>query len=249
MLGRSWLVGALALGGIAVELWLVYVVLKLSPQVGFLLDAATLVGLIELLGMAIDGTPFGILIDERNKVSLSRLQATVWTVIVVSGFAAIGLGRMTANVPDPLAVAIPEELLWVLGISATALVGTPLIHRIQADAPPATVRTAATATPPAGTAPLGRLLVNTDVSGAKWTDIFKGEDAPTANLIDLGKVQMFYFTVVAALVYTLAIAQALGGDTSVVPNGLPAISSGLAAVLGLSNGAYLVNKAVPRAGA
>ena len=60
---------------------------------------------------------------------------------------------------------------------------------------------------------------------------------------------MFYFTVVAALVYTLAIMQVLGGDPTALPNGLPAISSGLAAVLGLSNGAYLVNKAVPRAGA
>ena len=249
MFGRSWLVGVLVLGGIAVELWLVYVVFKLSPQAGFLLDAATLIGLIELLGMAINGSPFGILIDERNKVSLSRLQATVWTVIVVSGFAAIGLGRMAANVPDPLAVAIPEELLWVLGISATALVGTPLIHRVQADAPPARVRAAAAVAPAAGTAMLGRLLVNTNVSGAQWTDIFKGEDAPTANLIDLGKVQMFYFTVVAALVYTLAVVQVLGGDPSALPNGLPAVSSGLAAVLGLSNGAYLVNKAVPRAGA
>jgi hypothetical protein len=241
-MARSWLVGAVVLFGVTVELWLAHIVLNLPRQIGFVLDAATLVGLIELLGMAVHGDPLGVLIDERNKMSLSRLQIIVWTVIILSALATIGLSRVQANVNDPLAVAIPEELLWVLGITATALVGTPLIHKVKADGP-------AVAAPvlPVGKAMLGRLVVNTTSAGATWTDMFMGEEGPTADRIDLGKVQMFYFTAIAALVYALSVFQSLGGSVSAVDS-LPAVSGGLAALLGLSNGAYLVNKVVPRPG-
>src|SRR3990172_7429033 len=161
-MARGWLIGVLVLFGVAVELWLAHVVLNLPRQLAFLLDAATLVGLIELLGVAVHGNPLGILIDERNKMSLSRLQITVWTVIILSAVAAIGLSRVQLNVRDPLAIAIPEELLWVLGITATALVGTPLIHKLKADA---SVKTAPTLVE--GQKMLGRLVVNTTAAGAK----------------------------------------------------------------------------------
>jgi hypothetical protein len=248
MMTRSWVVGAVVLFGITVELWVAHIVLNLPRQIGFLLDAATLIGLIELLGMAVHGDPLGVLIDERNKMSLSRLQITIWTVIILSALAAIGLSRVQANVSDPLAIAIPQELLWVLGITATALVGTPLIHKVKADAPPSADGPAVAApTLPEGKTMLGRLVVNTTSAGANWTDMFMGEEGPTADRIDLGKVQMFYFTVIAALVYALSVFQTLGGSVSTV-HSLPAVSGGLAALLGLSNGAYLLNKVVPRAG-
>ena len=243
-MARGWLIGVLVLFGVTVELWLAHVVLNLPRQLAFLLDAATLVGLIELLGMAVHRNPLGILIDERNKMSLSRLQITVWTVIILSAVAAIGLSRVQLNVRDPLAIAIPEELLWVLGITATALVGTPLIHKLKADA---SVKTAPTLVE--GQKMLGRLVVNTTAAGAKWSDMFMVEEAPNDDHIDLGKVQMFYFTAIAAIVYAVSVFQALGGSASSLPDSLPAVSSGLAALLGLSNGAYLVNKVVPRAGA
>jgi hypothetical protein len=248
MMARSWLIGAVVLFGVTVELWFAHIVLSLPRQIGFLLDAATLVALIELLGMAVHGDPLGVLIDERNKMSLSRLQITVWTVIILSALAAIGLSRVQANVNDPLAIAIPQELLWVLGITATALVGTPLIHKVKADAPArADAPAVAAPTLPEGQAMLGRLVVNTTSAGATWTDMFMGEEGPTADRIDLGKVQMFYFTAIAALVYALSVFQSLGGSVSAV-HSLPAVSGGLAALLGLSNGAYLLNKVVPRAG-
>lgn len=239
-MGRSRFVGAVVIFGVALELWFVHTLLNLPPQLGFFLDAATIVGLIALLGIALHDDPLGILIDERNKMSLSRLQVTVWSVIILSAFASIGLGRVQANVTDPLAIAIPEELVWVLGITVTALVGTPLIHKVKADA--------AGVNPPNlgdGEAMLGRLVVNTTPAGADWTDLFMGEEGANAHDIDVGKVQMFYFTAIAALVYALSVLQALGGSASSVDS-LPALSSGLAALLGVSNGAYLAYKAAPR---
>jgi hypothetical protein len=248
-MARSPLVGAVLIIGAAVELWLVHVVLDLRPQLGFLVDAATLIGLLELLGVAVNGNPLGILIDERNKMSLSRLQIAVWSVLILSAFGAIGLSRVDASVEDPLAVAIPEELLWILGITATALVGTPLIHRLQSEQPSARDAAGAaaiTARIGTGQRMVGRLVTNTTATGAKWTDIFMGEGASTFDHIDVGKVQMFYFTAIAALVYAVSVFHDLGGES--LPASLPAVSGGLAALLGLSNGAYLVNKAVPKAG-
>jgi hypothetical protein len=227
-MARSWFVGVVVIFGVALELWFVHILLNLPPQLGFLLDAATIVGLIALL------------IDERNKMSLSRLQVTVWSVIILCAIASIGLSRVEAGVEDPLAIAIPEELLWVLGITGTALVGTPLIQKVKADA--------AVANPPnlgPGKAMLGRLVVNTTAAGADWTDIFMGEEASNSVHLDVGKVQMFYFTAIAALVYALSVLQALGAAASSIDS-LPALSSGFVALLGLSNGAYLANKAVPR---
>ena len=65
-------------------------------------------------GNALAHETFGILIDERNKVSLSRLQATVWTVIIVSGFAAIGLGqRHRDGAIEPPLATIGQDLSFL----------------------------------------------------------------------------------------------------------------------------------------
>ena len=45
------------------------------------------------IGLSINKRPDGILIDPRNKISLSRLQVVLWTVLVLSAFLAIALPR------------------------------------------------------------------------------------------------------------------------------------------------------------
>src|SRR5712691_2003859 len=40
-------------------------------------------------GWAIVGRPLGALVDERNRMSLSRLQLIVWTIVVLSAFMTI----------------------------------------------------------------------------------------------------------------------------------------------------------------
>src|SRR5690242_3191090 len=47
-----------------------------------------LVALIALLGIQRVGRWEGILIDETNRMSLSRLQAVLWALILISGIAA-----------------------------------------------------------------------------------------------------------------------------------------------------------------
>lgn len=91
--------------------------------------------LLGLAGREISGQWFGVLIDSRNKVSLSRLQITLWTTMVLSAYLAIAIPRviaMTGNPPtlnqeEALNIGFPDELLLAMGISATSFAGSSLI--------------------------------------------------------------------------------------------------------------------------
>jgi hypothetical protein len=80
-----------------------------------------------IAGQGITGLWRGLLIDERNKISLSRLQRTLWTIVVLSGFLTAALSNLEAGQPDPLAISAPSELWLLMGISTTSLVASPLI--------------------------------------------------------------------------------------------------------------------------
>jgi len=75
--------------------------------------------------------------------------------------------------------------------------------------------------------------------------MFEGAEVGDAAQVDLAKVQMFFFTLVVALAYISALASAIQSagiyDASF---SLPALSDGMVALLGISNGGYLGNKAV-----
>jgi hypothetical protein len=77
-----------------------------------------------------------VLIDSRNKVSLSRLQITLWTVLVLSTYLTIALPRVSAmvgetpalGVDNALDIRFPEELIVAMGISAASFAGSSLIQ-------------------------------------------------------------------------------------------------------------------------
>lgn len=93
----------------------------------------------------------GILIDNRYKMSLSRFQIILWTVLALSAFTVISLDRVSASLneeaitaqpatgqqsetPDtqvdtysPLNIRFPDELLIAMGISVTSLAGASWI--------------------------------------------------------------------------------------------------------------------------
>ena len=55
-----------------------------------------------IAGQGITGLWRGLLIDERNKISLSRLQVTLWTIVVLSGFLTTALSNLASGQPNPL---------------------------------------------------------------------------------------------------------------------------------------------------
>ncbi|MCK4458266.1 MAG: hypothetical protein KAT13_01350, partial [Methanosarcinales archaeon] len=80
-----------------------------------------------IAGHGATGRWAGLLIDERNRMSLSRLQMILWTAIILSGLLVAALSNTTLGAKDPLAIALPEELWMLMGISTASLVGSPLI--------------------------------------------------------------------------------------------------------------------------
>lgn len=69
----------------------------------------------------------GALIDQRNKISLSRLQLITWTIVILAAFITAAFWNLVNSKDGPLAIALPSEVWLLLGISTTSLVGSPLI--------------------------------------------------------------------------------------------------------------------------
>lgn len=135
-----------AIGVIAVKIPVAYL-----PET-WLAILVLLTAFILTAGQGITGTWRGALIDDRNMISLSRLQMIAWTILIVSAFAAAGVANMkppaketestvgvdqNGDVSDkgPLDIAIPQELWWLMGIATTSLVGSPLIKNSKKTRP------------------------------------------------------------------------------------------------------------------
>jgi hypothetical protein len=204
-----------------------------------------------IAGHGITGLWRGLLIDERNKVSLSRLQMILWTIVVLSGFLTAALANIAAGQASPLSIAIPAELWLLMGISTTSLVGSPLIKSTKTAKKPNEAERTSTfnlmAKEGVDTKKLaskGQIVVNTALEKARWSDLFKGEESGNAAQLDLSKVQMFFFTLILVIAYGAAIGTAFTG-TAPKFDSFPALHSGMVALLGISHGGYLVHKAVP----
>jgi hypothetical protein len=76
---------------------------KNEPVLRWLAMTATMIWFVRVLGQKITGRPAGVLIDSRNKISISRLQMVVWTLLALSAYVTIALPRvLPGGLPDTL---------------------------------------------------------------------------------------------------------------------------------------------------
>jgi hypothetical protein len=152
----------------------------------------------------------------------------------------------------------------LLGISTTSLVGTTLLQAKKKNKTPdsSEVEDAAESlTPKTSDANndqkevaktqkevednrKGLLFKNSSPMDAELTDIFQGDEVGNTTQIDVAKLQMFIFTIIAALSYCVTVfntLRAAGNDGTLLQN-LPAVPDGLVAVLGISHAGYLASK-------
>lgn len=175
----------------------------------------------------------GLLIDERNKVSLSRLQWILWMLIVPTGFWAALMVNLVQNgyhlvdgkpvTYSGFAIAIPAQLLQVLGISAISTVAAPMILSQK----PATETGRANA-----------VQANRDAGKAGWSELVKGDLQGTYRYLDLGKVQLLFFTLILVVGYAFTLYQLLH-STAIPFAGFPSFDAGIVALLGISHAGYL----------
>jgi len=208
----------------------------------WLLNLVLFAAFIIFIGKGITGRWSGLLIDDRYKMSLSRLQTIAWTVLVLSAFITAVLTNMSSEGPfSAFKVGIPEQLWLLLGISTTSLIGSSLVLGVKKQQP---------SQPPPSPDKLtkGPIVYNQDIKKASWSDIFKGEEVSNDNVLDLGKVQMFYFTVLLVFGYGVALALIFIDSNQKVISMFPDPSMAVTGLLGISQAAYLINKALPRPG-
>lgn len=192
------------------------------------------------VGMRKKGKFFGALIDERNRYSLSRLQLVCWTVLVMSAFLVMALARVFTGIDNALAIAWPEVLLGILGISAGTTVGAQMIKSNKATQ---TVTTTVTGSPAAKALVGGPLLAtNPDAHQASWMDFFLGDEQGDKDSISIGKFQLVVFTLVGIVTYAFAIGGYLYNRQPTNMTTLPPLQSGLLWVLGISGAGYLGQK-------
>jgi len=216
----------------------------------YLVIGGALIVFVATLGVALVGRPGGILINERKLMSLSRFQMVLWTLIILSAYLAMALERIRAGVPNPLDIGIDWHLWALMGISTASLVGTPLVQSSKKDEQPKpdeVQKTAAALGQPADEVAHhsdGILYGNPEVSDAKFTDMFEGDELKNTAYIDLAKVQMFFFTIVAALSYFVILLSAIKRSDPDQLNQFPVLSEGFIAILGISHAGYLTNKSI-----
>jgi len=241
------------------------------PIWGWLTVMALLLVFIVVAGRQIVGLWRGALIDDRNKISLSRFQTVLWTVLVISAFLVTALHNIRTKQADPLNIDVPPELWILLGISVTSLVGSGLIKQEKSKSvpqpdsarlafkargvePEKIVRAGnelVTTTDPTAAASTGTVLakgvlaVNDAPDKSSWLDMFRSEEIGAMGRLDLGKIQMFYFTIIIVFSYAVALGS-LFVNTPGKITAFPAISQSVIALLGISHAAYLTNKTVSR---
>lgn len=210
-------------------------------------------------GQKVTGRWMGALVDDRNVMSLSRFQIVLWTLLVLSAYLVaamynISLGRDALDVlmkGNPLSIGIQQELWWLMGISTVSLVGSPLILGDKASKVPDATEVSSTfkllekqGDQESTLDTKGHIVVNTDISKARWSDMFTGEEVGNAAHLDVARLQMFFFTLITAIAYAALLSAMFSGDISHGISSLPALDKSMIALIAISHTGYLTAKAV-----
>ncbi|MFZ2005681.1 MAG: hypothetical protein WB697_18210 [Stellaceae bacterium] len=164
----------------------------------------------------------GVLIDQRNRISLSRTQLVLWTLLVVSAIITEGTLNAIWVEANPLDLQIPSQLWILLGMSSGSAVAAPVVLGIKADA---------------------NTLSTNALDQHAWRDMFYGDDTGNDDQVDFSKVQQFFFTGVLVMVYGVQLAMIMLGQPKLF---FPTLDNGFIGLMAVSQVAYIAYKALPQ---
>jgi hypothetical protein len=220
--------------------------------IGLLLAAA---------GLVTQGKVDGALIDERNRISLTRTQLIAWSTVLLAGLWAFGLTNVglsgqlfyalqTAEAPEgSLPVIFPRleaSLLALLGISTA----TPIFSRLILNRERATEVEAVSTR---DNRPEERMTPRE----SSYTDLFQGETVGKASVVDIARVQHLaitgfllgtYLTLLwqlAGAINGAAVVRSLSQGMSLYPM-MPAIDGTFLQLLLFSHAGLVVGKLADR---
>jgi hypothetical protein len=248
---RNWIFAAIPL---ILEALMLVIVPGYWPEYRawtFVGSMALLAAELAVIGWLVNGRPMGAFIDNRNRLSLSKLQAGAWTVIVLSAFATAAAFNAAVEMfqdssVSALAVTIPGELLLAMGISATSLVATPALLSLKSNEDDPSFQSVQDAANRTGTTVTsnGKVATKSSATAASWADLVTGDEVGNIGSPDLGKIQQGFITLLLLGCYIAYIYADFAGSGEKIAS-LPAIDPSFVWLMGISHASYLAYKAVP----
>ena len=228
------------------------------------LATAMILALFLFIGYGLKNRWWAMLIDDRNRMSLSRVQFVAWNLLILGGYWAAAFWNVGAveGGTGNIMPAMQEDLWMLLGIAtASPLLSTLILGSKDAEAGTQTAgtQTAGTQTAGTGTAPpapppaphvtaeqstvRGSLDVRTSPDAASYLDMFVGEEAGNRSSIDLSRVQNFVFTLVLLVTYAVMLGRMFGAlDPGERITQLPDLDKSMIGLLAISHAYYLTAK-------
>ena len=204
------------------------------------------------------GTPLGLLIDRRNRFSLSRFQVVVWTVLVIPTLYVALMANVLRHWGEPGLLPVLDvdwTMVALMGISVGSFLAAPLALSVKSGQPaaPADVdRSIAETASKESKSPdrytvEGKLLTRGSPEDASLLDLFLGEEVGNARTLDLARLQMLAITMIVWLVYAAHLGQTmiLVDAESYILSALPRFDETLLTLILVSHGGYLAGKVVP----
>lgn len=245
--GRAW--GAVFLGSVgAMALLAMWAPPKTAPNL-FLWELGLMLLALGAVGQALNGRWIGAAIDARNRVSLSKLQMLLWTVLVVCSLLTVATYRihdMAIPAAKALVITLPPELLFAMGISAASFVATPALLSLKAAETP-TEEALATTRAARGDDVVeyeGKVDRRSSPAGASLTDIFRGDEVGNNLSLDVSKVQQLAISLLLLGIYAGMVYRELGLHPTM--SDLPKLQESLVQLMGISHASYLAYKAAPK---
>lgn len=206
----------------------------LGARAGWALRLALMVGIAALLAVAarfLPGGPGALTLGADGPHSSSKWQMLVWfTVLVVAYGATVVLRVWAGGIAYVGGVEIPARLLVLSGLSALTFAGARTIRQVKESRAAARRRAANAGESGRATRPRPRFPADL---------VRDGSDPP-----DLARFQMIVVTVLAVAVYVIRVFGCLGRVELAVTTSLPDVDTVLLGGVGISQAAYLANKAV-----
>jgi hypothetical protein len=188
----------------------------------------------------------GILVDNRGRFSLNRLQLVVWSIVVISLVSGVFFGRLIDGVGEPLDFTIPDRVLGLLGIS----VGTAVTVGAVKASKKVRAEENKVAAPPENRANM--ILATSQATGKPpfLGQVFMLEEGDLADdVVDVTKFQSFGFTIVLVVAYVaMAINAIVEAKVAANVTALPDLRGTFLVLIGISYAGYLGGKLPPQSG-
>lgn len=157
----------------------------------------------------------GLLVGKDNRLSLSKFQGVIWTLVAITSFITLKMVNVYCGVP--INTEIPPNLLVLLGMNATTMVLAKGITSF--------------------TTAKGNIKLSSISSSV--SDLYMADDKKSPDLV---KFQMLCWTAVALTVYFINFFSQCGGEMASL--GFPDIDGSLLYLMVIGQGVYLGDKAI-----